>query len=251
MKKTALLFILILSGCSFTISPPIQHDYIPLYPDTAGITFGKINFYLWPLDARGIKPYYDTTLLFIDSHGNAFNVGYYHPLTPNTHFKVGISPFYTLGVIRAGVYDTVAPVFNYTVYTGIGIRILPHFTYKHFIFGAHLTPIAIGFWLPVANNDNDDNDISGISALPEMFDYAGVYAYYTTSFSKNMQFYAGPTVHIYPFVLSGGINSGLCFYKKEKENLRVGLSIAYYRYPVYDNYNLFPFAFMFSVWKMF
>ncbi len=250
MKKIIFTLIFIFTGCSFTMSPPVAHDYIPLYPDTTGVTYGKINLYLWPLEAKGIRPYHDTTLLFIDSHGNSINIGYYHPVVPPSHFKIGVNTYFTLGVIRLGAYDTVAPIYDYAAYTGLGIRILPHYTFKHFIFGAYFNPIALGFWLPVTD-DSGATNISGISALPEMFYYTGLYAYYTTSFSKNTKFYIGPQTCLYPFTKSAALNSGICFYKEGKERVRIGFSTAYYEDPVYERYNLFPLAFMFSVWKTF
>ncbi|GEM_PF-6007355 len=252
MKKIIFTVILIFTGCAFTMSPPVAHDYIPLYPDTVSVTYGMVNLYIWPLEARGIRPHYDTALFFIDSHSNAINIGYYHPLIKHSHFKVGINPYFTFGILRVGAYDSIKPLFNYIGYTGLGIRLLPHFVYRNFMFGYYFNPIALGFYLPVITNDStDDTNISGVSILPEMFNYAGLYVYYTTSFTENTKFYIGPYVHMYPAVLAGGLNTGIGFYKEGKERVRIGFSTAYYEDPVYERYNLFPLAFMFSVWKTF
>lgn len=250
--KTGIFFIIVLSGCSLTFSPPLQNYYIPLYPDSSNVYSIGLELYNWPLALNGIRPYYDTALVFFDTHSSALLVNSYIPFFYKGKFKLGFNPFIKTGLWHSGVFDKNTGLSNdYFALLGGGIRILPHIVTPHYMAGAYLVPFAGGFVAGIIANDTIQKDIpTGLTIIPEMFNMAGVYAYYTAQ-NKHLKFYTGPFFQIYLPTLSGGMNSGVVFTKNGKEALRISLSTAYYRDEVYKNYNLFPFAFMLSVWKTF
>ncbi len=217
-------------------------------PDTSNTKVAGIEIYNWPLNTSGMHPYYDTTLLFMDTHSSSINFSYYMPLLKNGTFKLGLNPFVKTGVWRWGAYDSSGLEFSYIVFAGGGFRILPHITTEHLLLGASFVPFAVGAGAAIKNAEPLDSIHTGIIPLPEMFSMVGIFAYYVTGF-RNAKIYAGPFFQLYPPSLSGGINTGIAFFNNHKEILRVGISTAYFSEAEYKHYNLFPLAFSLSLWK--
>lgn len=244
--------ILVLSGCSFTFSPPIQNYYIPMYPDSTNVFSLGIELYNWPLTLNRIRPYYDTTLIFFDTHSSALIGNTYIPFFDKGTIKLGFNPFIKTGIWHGGSFDRNTGLsHDYFALIGGGIRVLPHIVTPHYVVGASFVPFAGGFVAGIISNDTIQKDITtGFTIIPEMLSSAGVYAYYVTG-NTHLKFYTGPFFQIYVPTMSGGINNGIVFYKNGKEAFRLSLSTAYFKDETYTHYNLFPLAFMLSLWKTF
>ncbi len=254
--KATLFYAIFLSGCSVTFSPPIQNYFIPIYPDSENVLSFGLELYNWPLARNGIKPYYDPvndyfpTLLFYDTHSSAIIANAYTPFFYKRKFKLGFNQFLKVGVWRTGQFSKSNGLSkNYYAIAGGGIRLLPHIVTPHYMIGASIVLAAADIGTEVISRDTILKDLSiGYTLIPEMVGMAWIYAYYITG-NNHAKFYIGPFSHMIPPTFSTGINNGIIFLKNGKETFRLSLSAVYYREYHYRLYNLFPAAFMISVWK--
>ncbi len=246
------LFMALLSGCAITISPPIQHYYVPLYPDTSYVMSAGVEIYNWPVTLGEVRPHSDTALLFFDTHSSGIVLNDYLPLFSDGTFTIGFNPFLKAGIWRIGAYQPdVGMIHSFSAFIGMGVRVLPHLSTRHALIGMSLVPAAGGLFAFIVENDTFLKNIKvNFGPLPEMLNMAGIYAYYITS-NDHVSFYTGPFFQLYLPTLSGGMNTGIVLKKMQKEDMRLSFSIGYYSDAIYKDYKLFPFAFMLSIWKTF
>lgn len=249
--NTALLMAL-LSGCAITISPPVQHYYVPLYPDTSYVMSAGVEIYNWPVTLGEVQPHSDTALLFFDTHSSGIVINDYLPLFSGGTFIIGINPFLKAGIWHIGAYHPYVGIrHSFSAFIGMGVRVLPHLSTRHALIGMSLVPAAGGLLAFIVENDTFQKNIKvNFGPLPEMLSMAGIYAYYITG-NNHVSFYTGPFFQLYPPTLSGGMNTGIVFKKMQKEVTRLSFSVGYYSDAIYKDYKLFPFAFMLSIWKAF
>ncbi len=247
------IVLIVLTGCDIVLSPTIEHNYIPLFPDTiAGRTIVGGEIYYWPYDKYGIDNAIfaanDTlVLILMDTHSSNFEVGrYISVFHSNGFFKLGIHPYLKGGIFRTSVIQKNFRFITNDFIIGTGVRIVPHFKFKHFMAGATLVPFSGGliiFTLPVSSSEH----LSFVSPsfTPEMLNLLSIFAYISTEGEK-MKAYIGPSLTP---ISKYSLNGGIAFYRNGKEFLRFMLSLSKYQDTIYKKYNLYPYAFMLSIWK--
>ncbi len=244
------LLLALTQGCEFAMSPPLEHNYVPLYPDTiAGKTLLGLEAYYWPFDRLGLVHYGDTALFLMDAPSSSIEIGRYSSLFHlKGKFRLGIEPFGKAGLLRVALHQKNIEYRGYDVLLGGGIRIMPHLLTKHFILGMTLLPLEGGILLNTYPLDTISEKIPFVFTIfPEMIDIVSVYAYFVGGGDK-VKVYMGPILQDLALL---SLNGGIGIYKNKREFLRLMLSAVRYEDNIYRKYNLYPYAFMVSVQKPF